>query len=91
MHDRICIQNLAVCAIDTLDKGQACSYETNSPSRQTGCYIRTMTSRVQLQKKKKSRLEEVIGGRLVSQSSPELVAVAAGQASRTSAQEHVRR
>jgi hypothetical protein len=29
-------------------KGQAYSYETNPSSRQRGCYIRTMTARVQL-------------------------------------------
>jgi hypothetical protein len=37
--------------LSTLDKVQAYSLETNSASLQRGCYIRTMTVRVQLKKK----------------------------------------
>jgi hypothetical protein len=33
-----------------LTKSQAYSYETNPSSRQRGCYIRTITARVQLKK-----------------------------------------
>jgi hypothetical protein len=33
-----------------LTKDQAYSQETNPSSRQTGCYIRSMTARVQLKK-----------------------------------------
>jgi hypothetical protein len=40
----------AICAIRTLDKGEACSQETNPSSPQRECYIRIMTARVQLQK-----------------------------------------
>jgi hypothetical protein len=33
-----------------LTKGQAYSYETNPSFRQRGCYIKTMTAKVQLKK-----------------------------------------
>jgi hypothetical protein len=52
-----------------LTKGQAYSQETDPPSRLRGCYIRTMTARVQLQKEISGRepqrtcQDEIMGGK----------------------------
>jgi hypothetical protein len=52
-----------------LTKCQACSWETNSSSRQRGCYIRTITAGVQLKKisgrgfQGAWRKDELIGGK----------------------------
>jgi hypothetical protein len=47
------MQTYAICTIRTLYEGEAHSLETNPSSSQRGCYIRTITARVQLGNKKK--------------------------------------